>query len=293
MYNIRIASEKVGVTPVTLRAWERRYGLLPSSRSEGGHRMYSKDDINKLIWLKKKMDQEGISISRAVELLSDKEEKESVEYVMKQKYQEIIDPLFDALISFNLDKAHSIVDYSFSLYHFERVFETLFYPLAIRVGDEWAKGNITVAQEHFASQFLLQRCYKIMDILPIQPQLPKVVALCPEGEHHHLGLMMFTLFLRKNGLCVLYLGPNTPEEGLDELFEEQQIQFVCMSITSVTGDEEIMSFIKNLKDKHSSIQFILGGQRAQQLEKSDYYKVLDHKLETWEQWFKEDVMPDK
>ncbi|MEI5908481.1 MerR family transcriptional regulator [Bacillus spongiae] len=291
MYNIRIASEKVGVTPVTLRAWERRYGLAPSSRSEGGHRMYSNDDIRKLIWLKKQMNQKGISISKAVELLSKQEERMSVEQKMIQKDQEIIDPLFNALTSFELNQAHSIVDYSFSVYHFDRVFEKLFYPLATRIGNEWAVGNITVAQEHFASQFLLQRCFKIMDIFPIQPQLPKAIAFCPEGEHHHLGLTIFTLFLRKKGLCVLYLGPNTPEDGLDELIEEQQIQYVCLSITSSNDDKSLISFIEKLKNKHSSLQFILGGKGTQQLDKSDNYKVLDHKLESWEQWFQEDILP--
>ncbi|WLR42683.1 MerR family transcriptional regulator [Bacillus carboniphilus] len=291
MYNIKIASEKIGVTPMTLRAWERRYGLSPSSRSDGGHRLYSNDDINKLLWIKKQMAEKGVPISRAVEMLKVQEENLKVENAVKDKNQTLIDPLFNALTAFKLEQAHSIVDYSFSLYHFGKVFEDLFFPLAVKIGDKWSEGEISIAQEHFATQFLLQRCYKMMDIFPVQSHLPKGIALCPVGEHHHLGLMMFTLFLRRKALGVLYLGPNTPMDGLGELIEEQQIQYAFLSVSGCNNDQPINLFIDDLKKNYPSISVVLGGRGTKSLGVMDGVTVLENTLDSWENWFQKNVIP--
>ncbi|USD67915.1 MerR family transcriptional regulator [Vibrio sp. SCSIO 43136] len=68
-YAIRDVSEKTGVKPVTLRAWQRRYGLVQPERTEKGHRLYSDADIELIktiqSWLEK-----GVSIGKVKELLN-------------------------------------------------------------------------------------------------------------------------------------------------------------------------------------------------------------------------------
>ena len=58
LFPIRDVSRLTGVNPVTLRAWERRYGLIQPIRTESGHRLYSKADIetvNRILgWIEKK-----------------------------------------------------------------------------------------------------------------------------------------------------------------------------------------------------------------------------------------------
>ncbi|MEE9508178.1 MAG: MerR family transcriptional regulator, partial [Anaerolineales bacterium] len=66
-YNLRAVVQETGLKADTLRAWERRYGLPVPKRSEGGHRLYSRRDIEILKWLVARI-AEGLSISRAVEL---------------------------------------------------------------------------------------------------------------------------------------------------------------------------------------------------------------------------------
>ncbi len=70
IYNIKAVSHIVGLLPVTLRAWERRYGLLHPSRGNQGYRMYSEHDLQTLRWVKMQIDS-GMSISRAVDHLND------------------------------------------------------------------------------------------------------------------------------------------------------------------------------------------------------------------------------
>src|SRR5512137_1274216 len=68
IYTIKTVVHVTGITPATLRAWERRYGVLAPGRSEGGYRLYSERDIATLQWLNHQVDA-GVAISRAVALL--------------------------------------------------------------------------------------------------------------------------------------------------------------------------------------------------------------------------------
>lgn len=66
---IRDVVRLTGVNPVTLRAWERRYGLIQPLRTEGGHRLYSQQDVatirDIMSWTER-----GIAVSKVGELLA-------------------------------------------------------------------------------------------------------------------------------------------------------------------------------------------------------------------------------
>jgi MerR family transcriptional regulator, light-induced transcriptional regulator len=64
-YTIKVLSERTGVRPVTLRAWERRYDLLDPNRQDNNYRLYSERDIQIIRWITHRLD-EGLSISNAV-----------------------------------------------------------------------------------------------------------------------------------------------------------------------------------------------------------------------------------
>ena len=66
-YNLKVVIQETGLTPATLRAWERRYHLFKPLRSPGGHRLFSEDEISLIKWLVARQ-KEGLSISRAVDL---------------------------------------------------------------------------------------------------------------------------------------------------------------------------------------------------------------------------------
>ena len=66
-YNLKVVIQETGIAADTLRAWERRYNLPTPKRSPGGHRLYSKRDIEIVKWLIARQN-EGLSISRAVDL---------------------------------------------------------------------------------------------------------------------------------------------------------------------------------------------------------------------------------
>ena len=67
-YNIKAVAQMVGLLPVTLRAWERRYGLPTPTRGGQGYRLYSEHDLQTLRWLKSQLDA-GMNIGQAAQRL--------------------------------------------------------------------------------------------------------------------------------------------------------------------------------------------------------------------------------
>lgn len=70
LFPIRVVARLTGINPVTIRAWERRYRLVRPERTPGGHRLYSRADVEILRAASRLVDQ-GVSISRATRLLDD------------------------------------------------------------------------------------------------------------------------------------------------------------------------------------------------------------------------------
>jgi MerR family transcriptional regulator, light-induced transcriptional regulator len=258
MYSIKKVSELLNIPTVTIRAWENRYQVISPTRTEGGHRLYSDKDIATLRWLKEQVEENNVKISEAVRLLAQRPEKPQEES-SSAVYDSMIERLYEALVDLNTQEANTLTDLAFSLYDYEEVFHHILTPVLYKIGDDWETGLITVAQEHFSSQFILNRCTQFLRILPVNPALPKALAFCPEGEQHHIGLMLFSLFLRKKGHDVIYLGPSTPYSGLLELIEMKDVSVVIVSLTEPSLFEEAMGWINTCLKKRPGLKFIIGG----------------------------------
>jgi DNA-binding transcriptional MerR regulator len=68
-YSIGAVARMVRVPPATLRTWEERYGIVQPLRSEGGHRLYSRMDVERLRFVADRV-REGISPGDAHRMLS-------------------------------------------------------------------------------------------------------------------------------------------------------------------------------------------------------------------------------
>lgn len=321
MYHIRTVMALTGIPAVTIRAWENRYGVIVPSRTDGGHRVYSEQDVDDLRWLKSQVENNGINISQASQMLKRKKleqllEKsrlpdgtlsnkvsvspgksetsvrdveallQSIQFSSEDvSFEKWISELYDALTSFQNDRAHLLAEAAFSRYGEDDVFHHILAPLLHRIGDEWENATLTMAQEHFASTFVMLRFSHFFQTLPVLSNLPKWLAFCPSGEHHQIGLLMFSLFLRKKGADVIYLGPNTTEDGLSELIEANGIRHVCVSLTDVRLLQTSEQMIERLLAKHSSLQFLLGGLAFHQMDqKLEKFRIGD-RLADWENWF--------
>jgi MerR family transcriptional regulator, light-induced transcriptional regulator len=293
MYSMKKVSEMLGIPAVTIRAWETRYRIIAPDRSMGGHRLYSDEDIRTLQWLKDQTQNHNMKISEAVRLLQrqDPEAGAAVEPTGSQEpggeqYGEWGNKLYDRLIRFQTAEAHETADMIFTLFEFEEAFHRVLAPVMIRVGSEWEAGHITVAQEHYASEFMLLRFHAFLRILPVRESLPKVLCFCPEGELHQLGLMLFGLFLRKRGIEVVYLGPNTPYEGIADLMIESRINAVAVSVTDASRIAALEHWLAKMLRQFPALTPVLGGQGFSRYNGPLSPYVCNGERAAWEEWLR-------
>ncbi|WP_066316160.1 MerR family transcriptional regulator [Bacillus sp. FJAT-29814] len=267
VYSIKKVSELLDIPSVTIRAWENRYHVVNPMRTEGGHRLYSKKDIETLKWLKEQTTKNQMKISEAVQLLQQSTYKPIESIPISKPYEDLKAKLYHALIEMDAQEANNITEVAFSMFEYEYVFHHLLAEILYRIGDDWENGKITVAQEHFASQFVMNRFGQFLRILPVNKSLPKILAFCPEGEDHHIGLMLFSLFLRKKGHEVIYLGPNTPFDGLLDVMENKQLSIIAISITNPAHMVRVEKWIQACIETNTQLKFVIGGKgvlRSQQ-----------------------------
>ncbi|MDG5789526.1 MerR family transcriptional regulator [Evansella sp. AB-P1] len=288
MYSIKKVSEIIGIPPVTIRAWETRYNVVSPTRSEGGHRLYSEKDIEILKWLNNQTHHNNMKISDAVRQL--KASHVNPVTIQNNQYDNLLKELYTSLVNLDNLEAHRIIEFAFSLFDYEEVIHELLVPTLYRIGDEWEKKKLTVAQEHFSSQLIVQRCIQLFKIFPINTHLPKALAFCPEGEDHHIGLLTFSLFLRKKGMDVIYLGANTPYEGLHGLIEKKNIEVISISLTNPKLCDDLYNWIEATITRFPFIKVVLGGNGVGNTGSyhEEYNTLLNKKQ--WEGWFTTKIM---
>lgn len=281
------------IPSVTLRAWENRYQAVTPERTESGYRLYSHENVEDLRWLKEQTEKQGVSISHAVRMLKARKEKQLDDTVTaasgtpQDAFEKMKNQIYNALHEFQGERVNALIDFGLSLYGYESMFHQVLVPILIQVGDAWEEGSVTVAQEHYATHMISNRFYQLFHVFPVYSHLPKALAFCPAGEHHQVGLLLFALFLRKNGMEVIYLGANTPEEGIISMLEQQsRIGLICLSVTSkelIPFSEEL---IERLKSVYPGAKFLAGGkgyESSPSLSKADY--VMNEPADHWQVWF--------
>lgn len=131
IYPIREVSRLTGVNAVTLRAWQRRYGLVQPARTDKGHRLYSEQDIRQigeiLSWLER-----GVSIGQVKGLLSEPQSQP-----VSDHWQQTLDQFSQALLAFNQRKVEAELNDLLASYPFELVRSRVLQPLVERLLGLW------------------------------------------------------------------------------------------------------------------------------------------------------------
>jgi DNA-binding transcriptional MerR regulator len=222
-------SRRVGVSPELLRAWELRYGLLQPSRSSGGFRLYSSADQERVVRMRA-LQTQGLSAAEAARLALEsiapaKTPAADGEAALDR------DPLARALERFDEPAAQEAFDRALSALSIESLLRDLVIPYLHDLGERWEAGTASVAQEHFASNFLRGRLLGLARGWG-RGGGPLAILACAPGELHDLPLIAFGLALRAHGWRIAFLGPDTPLGTLADAAAKLQPRLVVVSSTS-------------------------------------------------------------
>lgn len=268
VYNIKAISHLVGLLPVTLRAWERRYGLLNPTRGEQGYRLYTEYDLRTLRWIISQIET-GMSISRAVTHLKDLREKgmdpaNGQRNVLAENsigIQNISSQLFSSITKFNDSAAHETLRRAFSIYSVDQVLTKVVTPTLVEIGEAWHHGKLSIAIEHYATQFFMQHLMAMLTTTMPPTHTATIIAGGVRGEQHQIGLLMLVVMLRWRGWDIKYLGPDLSLDGLPEAVAPLHPKMFLFSATRAENAREILT-LGEIYDKFSDPKpiFVFGGQ---------------------------------
>jgi DNA-binding transcriptional MerR regulator/methylmalonyl-CoA mutase cobalamin-binding subunit len=244
-FNLKAVLLETGLKADTLRAWERRYGLPQPERSGGGHRLYSQRDIEIIKWLIDRQE-EGMSISRAVDLWRSLEGEgrdplgmaeftppdvtaRAVSLPAGEALVELRQAWVSACMAFEEEKAERTLTQAFALYSPEVVCLELLQKGLAEIGEGWYEGEITVQQEHFASELAIRRMETLIVAAPPPTRPERILIGCPAEEEHTFSSLLLTLFLKRGGYNVVYLGANVPVERMEATIGATRPHLVIMA----------------------------------------------------------------
>jgi methanogenic corrinoid protein MtbC1 len=242
----------------TFRAWERRYGVPQPQRTEGGHRLYSDHDIAVIRWLRDRT-AEGMNISQAVQLLKSAAEENDTEDRDARAIERLSEELVEALASFDTPQAERLLGEAFGLYPFEDVLLDLVQPVMVEIGECWHRGEINVAAEHFATQFVRRKLAGLLNIFDGIPHRATLIVGCGPNELHDLGTLLIALFLSRRGWNVVYLGAQVPVADLIETAQKLRPALVCLSASRKETAIQLAEVARSLLEAVPNVLFGYGG----------------------------------
>lgn len=256
-YSIRQMIELTGLTEFTIRGWENRYSAFEPRRTATGRREYVKADVERALLLRELL-KRGHKIGKIADLTNSKlksllgsgetegpfasqapktskEITKTLDFLAVQKWAEL-ETLFQGL-KFKSSR------------HFIHSF---FVPLLRALGNQVAKGLVSVAQEHFLSSLLKEKLYSEISKQKAKttPRGTRFVLATPEGDHHELGLLAAHLLIRSHGKTSLYLGANTPASEVSETalrFNASHILVVSTVGKQAGAAQETLTYLSDLR----------------------------------------------
>lgn len=109
-------------------------------------------------------------------------------------------------------------------------------PVVEELGARWQRGELTIIQEHSASDRLLRAVRKVIDTLPLAPSAPRALLACAQGDEHTLGLALCELVLHEAGFATLWSGRDTPNKELVSRVRLGDVRVVALSASVVSDD---------------------------------------------------------
>jgi DNA-binding transcriptional MerR regulator len=217
-------SRRLGLSDHVLRAWERRYGVLRPVRTAGGFRLYSEADLDRVRSMQAYLAQ-GLSAAEAARAAVDGEPPAGTRAgdggtAHHDGLADAAATLAAALDVFDEPAAHAVLDRLLGTLTVETVLRDVVLPYLRALGDRWERGEVSVAQEHFASNLIRGRLAGLARGWG-HGHGSRAVLACVPDELHDIALLAFGIVLNRNGWRIEFLGASTP---LDDLIRMAQAQ---------------------------------------------------------------------
>lgn len=249
VYSIKDLEKISGIKAHTIRIWERRYQLIEPRRTATNIRLYSDDDLKRILNVSI-LNQNGFKISKIAELTEEQLRDRVIDLCLDTRNTDVqIESLLVAMLELDESKFSNVLTNSIIKQGFESTVENILFPFLDRIGILWQAGTINPAQEHFISNLIRQKLIVAIDneMQNFRSRSEKrIVFFLPENEWHEIGLLFYSLLARKEGFNVLYLGAAVPVADLKVVADTRQIDAFFTSFVTAAEKDELDQMLQDV-----------------------------------------------
>lgn len=235
-------ARRTGIAVPTLRAWERRYQLLDPARTDGGHRLYSEQDVARVRAMQGLLADGWSAAAAARQVLREPASVTLLRAVPASgtPAREMVDRLRSAFDAFDAGGADQVLDDVLARLDIPRALDEVVLPVLRDLGDGWELDPRVIAREHFATNVLRPRLHRLLRGSLGSPGRT-LLAAAPEAEHHDLGLLAGSVVAAHAGWRIHYLGARTPTAAIESGARELGAQVVMVGALYRSHAEQFLA----------------------------------------------------
>lgn len=266
-----MVARRTGLNPAVLRAWEKRYGVVLPSRSDGGQRLYTDDDVLRLTLLHRAVE-EGRSISQVASLSTE----ELQELVREDAAERVAtpgpEPLDGPSAAKVLERAQRAVEKmqpggveriltrGAMAFPVATIIDEIVVPLIGTVGRAWAEGRVGPAHEHMATVEIRRFLEWMLGKVNMGEGAPVLVSGTTAGERHELGAILSAVSGAAEGWDSIYLGPDLPAEEIVLAALRLEAEVVALSCVDPNITDTFPVEIRKVRERlPADVQLVVGG----------------------------------
>jgi DNA-binding transcriptional MerR regulator len=234
-YLIGKVTKLTGLSIDVVRVWERRYGAVVPARSDGGTRLYSDADVQRLIRLRQAVEK-GNSIGQAARLseteLDDLIIGPVISRVDVDPYQNVRDRFMDAVQSLDVVAADLELTRAVTLFPAPEFVKRIAAPILVEVGERRAHQQFGVALERVASGLLRNVLGSLLRLYRPSENARTLVLATPAEDRHELGPLLAAVLAATHDWRVIYLGADLPAAEIALVVRSTKAQVLSLSLTT-------------------------------------------------------------
>ena len=277
---IRVVSQRTGLTPDLLRAWEKRYAVVEPDRSSKGQRLYTDEDVARL-GLLRRATEAGRTIGRVASLglaelerlvQEDERHRRGRERRRAEQAGEAatshLEEALDAVKLLDAARLDALLVKAALRLGSDAFLEHLAVPMVVEIGEAWHAGRLSVAHEHLASASIQRVLGWLLWSTGPQREGPALVVATPSGLRHELGAMLVSAIAAAEGWRVVYLGPDLPAADIVRAAEVRAARAVALSVVYPPSDGAVAKELRRIAEGlPDGVALIVGGGAAASYER--------------------------
>jgi methanogenic corrinoid protein MtbC1 len=261
VYTVKHVARMTGIPADTVRMWERRYGVVTPSRSEGGYRLYDEASVRRLATMQALVTA-GWSPRLAAEQVKVGAEGRDVRPAASAGATTAVSdrPSLVALAQdLDPERLESTLSAVFASAPFEDLVDDWLLPALEELGAAWQAGTVSIGGEHFVSAALQRHVGGVLADAPAPAGGPRVLAGLARASRHELGILAFAAVLRRGGVDVVYVGGDLPTEGWVDTVGASGAGAVVLAVPTAEDVPGVRDAVAAVAGSASGVAIYVGG----------------------------------